>query len=59
VEEGKRADLVILRANIFELPPEALLSPIVDATILDGEVVAGVSETFGSGLRLSRCLRNL
>jgi predicted amidohydrolase YtcJ len=42
VEEGKRADLVILRANIFELAPEELFSPLVDATILDGEVVAGV-----------------
>jgi hypothetical protein len=42
VEEGKRADLVILRANIFELPPEELFSPLVDATILDGEVVAGM-----------------
>jgi len=42
VEEGKRADLVILRANIFELPPEALFAPLVDATILDGKVVAGV-----------------
>jgi predicted amidohydrolase YtcJ len=42
VEEGKRADLVSLRANIFELPREALFNPLVDATILDGEVVAGV-----------------
>jgi predicted amidohydrolase YtcJ len=41
VEEGKRADLVVLQENIFELPPEALSAPLVQATILDGAVVAG------------------
>ncbi len=47
VEAGKRADLVILRENIFELPPEALFAPLVEATILDGDVVGGALPNVG------------
>lgn len=36
---GMLADLVILSADIFSLPPERLLDAAVDVTIFDGKVV--------------------
>ena len=41
IEEGKRADLVVLGANLFELDAAELSSASVDATLLDGHVVFG------------------
>ena len=39
IKVGKLADLVILDRDIFERPPEELLSMEVDMTMVDGEVV--------------------
>lgn len=39
LESGKRADLVIVDQNLFELSPQALSSAQVSATIFDGELV--------------------
>ncbi len=39
VEAGKRADIVILDRNIFEIPPAELSEVLVDLTLLDGETI--------------------
>jgi predicted amidohydrolase YtcJ len=41
IEIGKLADLVVLSQDIFEIPPEEILSTRVLATIFDGEIVFG------------------
>jgi predicted amidohydrolase YtcJ len=41
IEVGKRADLVVLAGNIFELPLHEIHQTGVDATMVDGEVVSG------------------
>ncbi len=41
LEVGKRADLVVLAGNIFELPLHEIHQTGVDATMVDGEVVSG------------------
>jgi hypothetical protein len=41
IETGKRADLVILGANPFEIAPEVLNDMPVRAVLLDGKVVSG------------------
>jgi predicted amidohydrolase YtcJ len=39
ITPGKLADLIILDKNIFEIPPEDILTTQVDMTIFDGQVV--------------------
>jgi hypothetical protein len=39
IEVGKRADLVVLAENLFEVPPRRLGRTKVVMTLLDGEVV--------------------
>jgi predicted amidohydrolase YtcJ len=39
LEPGRLADLVVLSADIFELPPAHLLDAVVIATVVDGKVV--------------------
>ncbi|GAB4520865.1 MAG: amidohydrolase [Parvularculaceae bacterium] len=39
IEPGKRADLVILDRNLFDIPPEEILETQVDLTMVDGEIV--------------------
>lgn len=41
IEVGKRADLVVLRSNIFELPLHDIHQARVEATMVDGEVMSG------------------
>jgi predicted amidohydrolase YtcJ len=41
IETGKRADLVILERNLFEIPAEEIYGTEVTATLLDGRVVFG------------------
>ncbi|MEZ4663243.1 MAG: amidohydrolase family protein [Caldilineaceae bacterium] len=36
---GKVADITVLSQDIFELPPEAILETVADATIVGGEIV--------------------
>ena len=38
IEEGKRADLVVLGANLFEVPPEEIHQVPVVLTMMDGRV---------------------
>jgi hypothetical protein len=38
---GKLADLVVLSEDIFEIPPEEIISTRVMATVFDGEIVYG------------------
>ena len=39
IEVGKRADLVVLDRNLFEIPSEEINEAIVELTLFDGEVV--------------------
>jgi predicted amidohydrolase YtcJ len=39
LEPGRLADLVVLSADLFELPPAHLLDAVVIATVVDGKVV--------------------
>jgi len=39
IEVGKRADLVVLSRNLFEIPAEEINETQVDLTLFDGEVV--------------------
>jgi predicted amidohydrolase YtcJ len=39
LEPGRLADLVVLSADLFDLPPSHLLDAVVIATIVDGKVV--------------------
>jgi predicted amidohydrolase YtcJ len=39
IEAGRLADLVVLSADLFELPAERLLDAVVIATVVDGKVV--------------------
>jgi predicted amidohydrolase YtcJ len=39
IEVGKRADLVVLDRNLFELPPEGFLEVKAELTLVDGERV--------------------
>jgi predicted amidohydrolase YtcJ len=39
LEPGRLADLVVLSADLFELPASHLLDAVVIATIVDGKVV--------------------
>lgn len=41
IEPGKRADLIILDRNLFEIPPQDLHKARVLATIFDGRVIHG------------------
>jgi predicted amidohydrolase YtcJ len=41
IEVGKRADLVILDQNLFEIPAEKIYETEVLATLVDGRVVYG------------------
>jgi len=41
IEVGKLADLVVLSQDIFEIPPEEILSTRVSATVFDGKIVFG------------------
>ena len=39
IETGKKADLIVLDRNIFEIPTEELLEVNVLATMMNGKVV--------------------
>ncbi len=39
IEVGKRADLVVLERNLFDIPPEEIGAVEVELTLFDGEVV--------------------
>jgi len=39
VQVGKRADLVVLDRNLFEIPAEEISEALVELTLFDGEVV--------------------
>ena len=39
LEPGRLADLVVLSADLFELPASHLLDAVVIATVVDGKVV--------------------
>ena len=39
IEVGKRADLVVLDRNLFEIPVEEINEARVELTLFDGEVV--------------------
>ncbi len=39
IESGKRADIIVLDKNLFEIPPEEIHSTKVLITVFDGEVV--------------------
>lgn len=41
IEAGKRADLIVLEKNLFEIPAEQIYGTRVLMTMLDGEVVYG------------------
>jgi predicted amidohydrolase YtcJ len=44
LEPGKRADIVVLDRNLFEIPPEEINEAQVVMTLLDGEVVYELQE---------------
>ena len=41
IEAGKRADLIVLDRNLFEIPPEQINDAKVTATLIAGQVVFG------------------
>ena len=41
IEPGKRADLIVLRTNLFDVPPHAIAATPVDMTMMNGRVTHG------------------
>ena len=41
IEAGKRADLIVVDRNLFDIPPEEINEARVTATLFDGQVVFG------------------
>jgi predicted amidohydrolase YtcJ len=39
IEEGKKADFVVLSRNLFEIPPENISEVEIEKTIIEGEIV--------------------